>query len=987
MPIIAEYTTQAMPASLSLTEEAPSSVSNNLSRPPAASSPPTFKLRPRSNSQPIADVVGFAFASTSIKPQQYGIHTISPDGRIHPSAPRISADGPVVASKMPPPAFAPFLGSETCSSPIKKQKTQDRLKLLLSPDTSPSGESEYSRGDNSHSTLGSPPAASSASVSVSMFPPSLMFPSTPTDDQEVFSSSNGKRSLPPVEGNTGQEASSPFTPGGRQMMQNLCINSPSPTLSLSPTQIIGSTSSQPLPLLIHEHLSDTPNLSFSPSLKRERCCIFSNMESRSNTADSSVRETIVFSTWSTPLGTPKRSLRSCSIATSNSSPFHSLRGQRTPIGHQRGSVFKMLPPRLYPNGRDDTSSASPGTSVNTFAVSSPFSASPSPRVVPLTVLSRDGSPLISPKINMSQLHYPSSSPSPLMRSLDRVAKEDDTEEQFTDLLSPKLHVKMPNILSVQSSPMPTESHRLLPRIKLTPRVRGSFLNSKLDLSPCGDTGDSLTVPRLMQRSRRALRPAHVHPEEQYGRCIIETASSFVPDCGDEEAAEMDSLLNGFEHHLAHDNVDPNQERNEGTLGRVESEEAEMVALTQGPFQMPTLWLPPSGVTQGKNDERRSTLICSDGDSCHFSPGNHKPMPSITLNLQSGQDAHLCDTSPSFLPRQVPIAQNKCRSLFDPSKNAGDPLEQIIRADAIAEAARSNDPLTDEDSDIDGDDANFLLCLPRANQENESHYKSLKKKFPLKSSHAGFLEDSPILSPLLNNSKNGSFIRRSKCSDHSFHSLSSSPAPTIFEEDFATLEKGTSKRPYHPMSTIEGSLQGLNKRETSDETFTTFCSLSDCDVSDIMASPKYSRTKALCATKDRQSACSMLSMSSLCGLDIVHEASLGNEVNDKVPALMPSESSEFPIFAGMFKPLRSELSLNSLGLSVDSLDAGMDQRDLFTPPVAAGVARNAKQVISPRDLFTPPVGAGVRNNTQMLSPPPLRCRATSPLPFDTYQRWN
>jgi len=185
----------------------------------------------------------------------------------------------------------------------------------------------------------------------------------------------------------------------------------------------------------------------------------------------------------------------------------------------------------------------------------------------------------------------------------------------------------------------------------------------------------------------------------------------------------------------------------------------------------------------------------------------------------------------------------------------------------------------------------------------------------------------------NKSRNGSFTRRSKCSDHSLHGMTS---PTIFEEGFATTEMSTSKRPFHPLPTDEG----MNKRETSDDTIATFCSLSDCGASESRTSPKqFSCTKALCSSKDRQSVCSFLSMSSLCGLDIVQETSSGVKLNDKVSVFLPSEFS-----ATMFKPL----SMNSLGLSVDSTDASMDQRDLFTPPMAAG-ARISKQMRSPPQL--------------------------------------
>jgi hypothetical protein len=96
----------------------------------------------------------------------------------------------------------------------------------------------------------------------------------------------------------------------------------------------------------------------------------------------------------------------------------------------------------------------------------------------------------------------------------------------------------------------------------------------------------------------------------------------------------------------------------------------------------------------------------------------------------------------------------------------------------------------------------------------------------------------------------------------------------------------------------------------------------------------------------------MSASSLCGLDIVHET-FSNEATDQVPVLLPSGSSEFG--ANLFKPM----SMNSLGLSVDSAEAGGDQRDLFTP-----------------------VAIAAASSKQLLSPPPLRHRPASP--FDAYR---
>ena len=165
---------------------------------------------------------------------------------------------------------------------------------------------------------------------------------------------------------------------------------------------------------------------------------------------------------------------------------------------------------------------------------------------------------------------------------------------------------------------------------------------------------------------------------------------------------------------------------------------------------------------------------------------------------------------------------------------------------------------------------------------------------------------------------------------------------------------------------------LMKHGASEATFGTYCSLSDCDTSEVMTSPKYNNVKMKAAfgvSKDRHSVCSLLSMSSLCGLDIVHEASQNGDLDvtsDKILSALSSESQDFS--ANSFRPLpltRSEFSMNSLGLSLDSMDAGVESsssitRDLFTPPMMMMSAQNCKR---------------------MLSPPPLRHR-----PNSLYQSW-
>lgn len=146
-----------------------------------------------------------------------------------------------------------------------------------------------------------------------------------------------------------------------------------------------------------------------------------------------------------------------------------------------------------------------------------------------------------------------------MRSLDQIAKEDSA----SDFISPKLSdVTMPSISMAMSeaSPLSSASSHHLPKIKLTPRGKKNFASVKLDSSP-GGACDGLIMPRL----------SSLNPKEK-------PASSFVMGSPDDKAeAEMDSLLNGFEHHKAACGGGfPKQETKKDTLNRVESEEAEMV---------------------------------------------------------------------------------------------------------------------------------------------------------------------------------------------------------------------------------------------------------------------------------------------------------------------------------------------------------------------------------------------------------------------------
>jgi hypothetical protein len=102
----------------------------------------------------------------------------------------------------------------------------------------------------------------------------------------------------------------------------------------------------------------------------------------------------------------------------------------------------------------------------------------------------------------------------------------------------------------------------------------------------------------------------------------------------------------------------------------------------------------------------------------FDMSNDPPVSSITIKPQNNsQHSSLSHIARHHLPYAAPRQrQNSSRSLFDMSN---DPLEWILRADAIAEAERMNEPLTDDEGDDDneGVDAKFFLRLPSVDETN------------------------------------------------------------------------------------------------------------------------------------------------------------------------------------------------------------------------------------------------------------------------------
>ena len=1049
---------------------------------------------------------GNAHAASSLSPFNRFSYTVTPPEEKFPSADKLninrdtaSASSFISPSKSypPTPLFTQFRSSGNSKnrrrSPIKKQKTlPDRFGMqhpYPSPDTSFS-EHSYDSCDDYNSNS-----------SISIVPSFPSMPSSPSLDQI---SSNGKRSFP-SDGNNDDDrdrdrdeefsSTSPFTPQCRGMMQKLNINSP-PLTSASPTP--ESCASIPLP---PHHLPNVPTFSFSPSINLEKKCggmyntsnNDNNNELKFDTIESSARGG-ASSSVGTTYGTPSRS----GVSSSTNSPFHPCvpPGQRTHMRHHSGSSFKMLPPRLHQLSGGAAAAifsnnivAGPMANSNhpndtSFSSSSSYSASPSPRVVPLTVLSRNGSPVVSPKIiGSSSLSYASSQQqqlptltginfggtanapssslmySPLMRSLDQVAKDDKEFEDAEDrhyeeerikrekhnvmnLGSPKLGLRLSSLFSDnkhQVSPLidsdnTTRHHPILPKIKLTPRsqknkiVHCNFASLMLDSTssspPLDDMGDGLSMTLLMplnDTSSGFLAPKRgcvLGKKKNADANYTKRNKSFMCDKDDDKKnAEMDCLLSGFEHHnagieknsstqLPRESNNAKRMSNHDKQDETEGDDAEMVELTNGSLHLPTLWLPATQHQEPTNSSsgHLSGFSCSDGDTSYSSVDNQKskrhsippraPMPSITLRCfaQSGSQSNTPSrnnapvVNAGFLPRPLPMAQNKCRSLFDTTSSSNDPLTRILRADAIAEAARSNEPLTDDDSDAEG--GGFFLSSPSLNSVNRSNHVAPSKTCPKNGRKSSFGskeydfaaksldEESCSKSPLSNEAspRTSNLAKFSKLGERSFPSASSVTACTITEEPCSLWEQGEGKSPF--FSSMHSS---SNSRGTPDTMyFASLCSLSDCDSSDVMTSPKYPRKKPPMAAglkcadfdnkihhvqhKDRASVCSFLSMSSLHGLDIVHESSMGDEMNNNVPIFLPSESSEFLMHHGgddmagnaiYFRPMRSELSLNSLGLSVDSnADSSMDQRDLSTP--------------TPMCL---------RSNKSMLSPPPLRSRSS------------
>jgi len=832
--------------------------------------------------------------------------------------------------------------SLTCS-PSKKQKTIDRLGIQhFSPDTSYSENSVDDSCDDAiatslklHGVLKGPtsaPVYDEAQIPLSPVP-------TFSDGNQSFRKDSG-RIIP---------STSPFTPQCRGMLQKLNISSPPPIVAtLSPSEMSG-------PVL--------PDSKRSPTKLK-----FDTIESpawRSYGPSSSA---------SISGGTPNR----ISVASTSSSPFQPCvhPEQKRHMRHHSGSSFKALPPRLYSQSNTDGNFQLTGT----FSSSSSYTTSPSPRLVPLTVLSRNGTPVKTPEFvgtapsASAKLEVPilggatngkslSLMSSPLMRSLDHDKELEDEENRIFEneqqmmkcntsdkIISPNLGIRISrDIKKYHQSPA-------LPKIKLTPRTRMKAretnggdreqlfpaLETYNICDPLDDVDDCVVLPIFSPNDSSVLL-------SQTQKNLDGSDKSHLIAAEDDD--EFD-FVSGFDKHSASTTNDGDTELFE--------DDAEIMKLANGSSSPAMPRLSSTIHTTYQSNFRRSDFSSSDGDNSFTSADHAKaarseglppraPVPSITLHSfdQSGAIPSWNKATvsrDSCLPRPIPMPQNKSRSLLHAS-SSDDPILRILHAEAVAEAARSNEPLTDDDSDAD--DSGFFLSSPQFNSVNGSHPKprgnqSLGQKSDVHDFNAitetngnkarvGPMPVGPATaqlsqlhtSPLVTDCLNTAQVRKN-------FSLQSKP--------------GFSFAPV-PMSSCFRAL--------SDATSSSMYSFSDCDSIDDMFSPKHHRKKPFVSFDDsneshnnqsrgRESVNSILSMSSLHGLDIVNET---NQLSSKIP-LMPRDAVAS---ATHMKPMRSELSLNSLGLSVDSYsDLGMADRNLSTP-----------------DLIT----SG--HNRTALSPPPLQ----------------
>jgi hypothetical protein len=287
-------------------------------------------------------------------------------------------------------------------------------------------------------------------------------------------------------------------------------------------------------------------------------------------------------------------------------------------------------------------------------------------------------------------------------------------------------------------------------------------------------------------------------------------------------------------------------------------------------------------------------------------------------------------SPSFLPHPVQFVQGGSRSLFNTTE---DPIKGILLTDAIAEAAKSNEPLADDEgSKFDGDHSDFLLSMPS--------FENLREADP------GCGTPSPAPSSKARQAKTATrkrFPFRPRTTPAAgIHAPSLHSCPSLDNEPGDPWE--ASADPCRPRQ------QRQTRGRTSARSQTRHIAIGPLRLELPTSGPKCpcpsaSNANVIAPTRADQpqssAACSMLLMSSLCWLSIPHEiqpgGGAGSDYNFRqhasttTPQLPPFESSKFA--AAGIKPylFRSVFSENSLGFSLNFNDGFVYQRHSLPPP--------------------------------------------------------
>ena len=216
-----------------------------------------------------------------------------------------------------------------------------------------------------------------------------------------------------------------------------------------------------------------------------------------------------------------------------------------------------------------------------------------------------------------------------------------------------------------------------------PSLKNVNKNKKLETS--------MTAP-MVTEPRRIL-PPKIRPRTKSPTTLFHTSRQpplLEVDIG-LQLELSDSLRDGYSDYIKAELYRSDISKQDEEQGR-ESEDAEIMALL-------------TQYNTASDDTFTSFPHSPLGSSCA-----KRPMPTITLHHKHGETIEH-DTkaaTKSFLPCPIPVIQpGKSRSMFDrTTKN--DPIEGIILADAIAEAAKCEQSLTDDEASHHSD---FLLSLP------------------------------------------------------------------------------------------------------------------------------------------------------------------------------------------------------------------------------------------------------------------------------------